>query len=150
MESASLCVSKWVKALSGTGLDDEVLWDPPPPPPDEELAAALVFVGRVVPFSDVVALEEVPVLALALDRTVEFELAAEDGDSAEVWLIFNEELVVPDDSADVDDAGAESAALEDAVSSAFPELAAAPEPAPDDDPAVFDAMAVGAVPTEVA
>jgi hypothetical protein len=32
-----------------------------------------------------------------------------------------------------------------AVKSAFPELAAAPDPAPDDDPAVLDAMAVGAV-----
>jgi hypothetical protein len=127
-----------------------VLWLPPPPPDD---AAGLSVAGREVPFIEVVALEDTPVLPLVVDRTVAFELDTEDVESADVWPTFNAADVVlpfPEDSAEVDDAGVEIATLEDAVSSPFPELAAAPDPAPDDEPAVFDAMAVGAVLTEVA
>ena len=90
-------------------------------------------------------------MPLAVDRTVAFELALEEGESADVWLTFIAvvaALVLAEDSADVDDAGAERAALEDAVSKAFPELAAAADPAPDDDPALFDAIAVGELPIE--
>ena len=89
---------------------------------------------------------------LALDRTVELEPVTEDGESADVGFTFNADVVVltpAEDTADVDAAGVEREAPEAAVSSAFPGLAAAPDPAPDDEPAVFDAMAVGAVPIEV-
>ena len=100
-----------------------------------------------------VALDDTPVVPLALDKTVALALVTEDGESADVWLTFNAVLVAvlafPDASAEVDDAAVESAALEAGVSSAFPELAAAPAPAPDDEPAVLDATAVGAVLMEV-
>ena len=101
--------------------------------------------GRVVPLTDVVALEDTPVLVLALDRTFELAFPFEAVESAEVWLTFNETFVVPEVSADVDNAGGEIPLVEDDRNSAFPELADAPDPAPDDDPAVFDTTAVGAV-----
>ena len=104
----------------------------------------------MVPFNDVFALDEMPVLLL--ERTVEFELVTEDGESAEVGLAFDAPVVVltpPEDSAEVDDAGVARVVLEAGVSNAFPELDAAPEPAPEDEPAVFDAMVVGAVLIEV-
>ena len=43
----------------------------------------------------------------------------------------------------------ESAGVDDTFKSAFPALADAPAPAPEDEPAVFDATAAGAVLTEV-
>jgi hypothetical protein len=85
------------------------------------------------------------VFALALDITFELAFPLEAVESDEVWLTFNDTFVVPEASADVDDAGVEMPLVEDALNSAFPELADAPDPAPDDDPAVFDATAVGAV-----
>ena len=100
--------------------------------------------GRDVPFTDVVELEDVPVLVLVFDNTVE------DGVSVDAWFVLSAvEFTLAEDTADVDDAGAESVVLVDAVNSPFPELAAPPAPAPDDDPAVFDATVVGAVATDV-
>ena len=88
-------------------------------------------------------------LPLALDRTVALPLVTEDGERADVWLTFSAAVVVvlafPGANAEVDDADAESAALEAGLSNAFPELVAAPDPAPDDEPALFDAIAAGAV-----
>jgi hypothetical protein len=87
-----------------------------------------------------------PVSALALDRTFALPFPFEDVESAEVGLTFKETDVVLADageSADVVDAGVEMPLVEAALSSAFPEVAAAPDPAPDDEPAVFDATAVG-------
>jgi len=111
-------------------------------PPDDDDEVVLVDAARDVPLTEVVALEEIPVLVLALLRTV---FVADDGESAELEFTFSavEVVLTPaDDSADVEEAGL---VLEDVVSSAFPELAAAPDPAPDDDPALLDATAVGAV-----
>ncbi len=39
---------------------------------------------REVPLTEVVALEETPVLPLVLERTVAFELVTDDGDSDDV------------------------------------------------------------------
>ena len=114
------------------------------PPPEPDAVAALEAAGRDVPLTDVVALEDTPVFALALDITFELAFPFEAVESAEVWPAFNETFGVPAESADVDDAG-EIALVELVLNSAFPELADAPDPAPDDDPAVFDAIAVGAV-----
>jgi hypothetical protein len=142
-ESASLDVSKWVNALSGTGVETVefvVLL-----PPDDD-AVVPVDAGREVPLTEVVALAEIPVLVLALARIVP---VVEDGESAELEFTFSavEVVLTPaEDSADVEEAGPE---LEDVVSSAFPELAAAPDPAPDDEPALLEATAVGAVLTEL-
>lgn len=111
---------------------------------------ALDDAGREVPLTDVVALEETPVLVLVLDNTVALELDVEEGESADVELTldaFDAVLALPEASADVDDA--DGMAVEDAVSSAFPELEDAPAPAPEDEPAVFDAMAAGALLIEV-
>jgi hypothetical protein len=85
------------------------------------------------------------VLVLALDRTFVVAFVFEDVESADVALTFNATEVVPavpEASAEV---GAEMpAAPEEAFRSGLPELDA-PDPAPDDEPAVFDAIAVGAV-----
>jgi hypothetical protein len=102
----------------------------------------------VVPPRDVVALEEMLVVVLVLDSTVALELAVDDGESAEVGL--NIDAVVlwfREASAEVAAAGDDTADdAADAVSSAFPPLADPPAPAPDDDPAVFDAAGVPAAP----
>jgi hypothetical protein len=143
IDSASLVVSKCVNALNGTGVDTLVV---DPPCADAAVAELVVEAGRDVPFNDVVALDEVPVPVLVFPSTVEFELAVAVGESAEVWVLFNAVvLTLPPENADVDAAGCVLVVLVAAVKSAFPELAAAPDPAPDDEPAVLDAMAVGAV-----
>src|ERR1700722_1890482 len=119
MDSDSLCVLKCVIALNGTGVCTRVvpvlvLLDPPAL---EELEVLL----REVPLKDVFALEEMLVEVLALDKTVAFVAAVEDGDSAEVGVTLLER--------------------EEGVNMAFPVEGATPEPAPDDEPAVFDAVA---------
>jgi hypothetical protein len=92
-----------VKALKGTGVDTLVV---DPPCADAAVAELAVEAGRDVPFNDVVALEEVPVLVLVFPSTVEFELAVAVGESAEVWpLVSAVVLTLPPESADVDDAG---------------------------------------------
>lgn len=150
IDSASLCVSKCVNALNGTGFDPEVLGAAPPC--DEPGGAELdEDAGRDVPFNEVVALDDVPVLVLVLPRTVELELAVADGERADVWLLFREvelTLKLPAARGEVEDAGIALAEVVAAVSSAFPEFAVAPAPAPDDDPAVFDATVVGDVAIE--
>jgi hypothetical protein len=138
-----------VKALSGTGMESvglPVLEPPPEPPPepDEALTA-----GRVVPLREVFALEEMPVEVLVLDKTVLLELVVEAGDSAELDLTvdaFNAVLCFAEASAEVEDAGDdETPVTEVGDSSAVPDDAEPPAPAPEDDPAVFEAMAAGAV-----
>jgi hypothetical protein len=148
IESDSLETSKCVKALRGTGT--EIVGLVVLLLPDDDDPEVLV-VGREVPFTDVVALEETPVLVLALERTVAFEVEADESDELGFALIAAADVVVPfvEDNDEVDDAGVERPELVDGVSSAFPEEALVPEPAPEDEPALFDAMAAGAVAMEV-
>src|SRR5580693_98488 len=101
-------------ALRGTGVWTSVAPvepEPPPPPPELEEPALdeLVDDVREVPLKDVVALEEIPVEVLVLDKTVAVVLDVEDGDSAEVELLalLETDEVKPmlfGDSADVEDA----------------------------------------------
>jgi hypothetical protein len=142
-----------VNALSGTGVDNAallvVLLPPPPPPP--LLDELPVDVDRDVPAVEVVALDDVPVLVLVLDSTVEFVPAVELVDSAELEFTLpaaDVTPVFPDDSAEVVDAVEDTPLFSDDVSF---DVVAAPElaPAPDDDPAVFDAPAA-TVPVVVA
>ena len=115
----------------------------PPPPPDDVVAEDA---GREVPLTDVVALEEIPVLPLAVARTVP---VVEVGVSAELEFTLSavEVLLTPDeDSAEVDEA---DPGLEDAVSSPFPEPPEEPDPAPEEEPALLDAMAADGVLIEV-
>ena len=97
--------------------------------------------AREVPLSDVFALEEVAVDVLALVSTVGVVAAVEALDSADVDVTAEAPdvtLVLADTRAEVDDAGDDTPAVDDAVSSALPVVGAAPDPAPEDDPAVFD------------
>ena len=148
MESASLCVWKRVRALNGTGVGTVVEAAAVPPP------AGLGEVDRVVPFNDVFALEETLPVAPALVRTFVVEVAVEDDDSAEVAVTGAKADVVlllletSVDTADVEAAGSDEFAPVDGVSSAFPDDGAAPVPAPEDEPAVFDAAAVDEVPVD--
>jgi hypothetical protein len=152
IERDSLVGTNRVNALNGTGVANEGLLvelpDPPPPPPLEELPDE---VPRDVPLSDVVALDEVPVLVLVLDSTVELVPDVEDDESAELEFTLDAAEVVPvlpGDSADVDADADETPFVCDAVS--FEELGPPePCPAPEDDPAEFDAVAA-TVPVVVA
>jgi hypothetical protein len=80
---------------------------------------------------------------LVLVNTLVLVVAVDDDDSAEVEATFAADvLVLPDDSAEVEEAGEETPVVEEAVKSALPGDAVAPAPAPEDEPAVFDAVAV--------
>lgn len=152
MESDSLCVLKCVMALRGTGVCTTVaLVEPLPPPPPPELEdpalAELVDDVREVPLKDVVVLEEMPVEVLVLDRTVALVLAVEEGDRAEVALLalLETDEVKPmlfGDSAEVEDAADPTPTVEEVVSMALPLEAVTPDPAPEDEPAVLDAVAL--------
>ena len=100
--------------------------------------------GREVPLRDVVALDEMLLEEAAIESTVAVEPAVEAGARAEVRPAFdaiNAPLFMLAETAGVVDTGARPAA-EDGVSSAFPGDADRPAPAPEDEPAVFDAMDV--------
>ena len=143
MERASFLVTKWVNALSGTGVGwADVTPFELPPPPDPPAA---VVDARVVPLTEVFALEEMAVELAALDNTVELELTLDRADSADVEFTFdvaNAVPILPAVSVELVLGGAERPVVEEAVSRPVPVDAAAPEPAPEDDPAVFDADAV--------
>jgi hypothetical protein len=145
-ESGSLRLSKWLIALSGTGVEtSELLVLLPPPPPE----AALEDAERVVPLAEVFALEEMLLEELVFVSTVEFARAVEAGESAEVELTLDRAdvvLVLAGASGEVEYAEGETPVLNDGVNSALPGEAAAPEPAPDEEPAVFD---VGVVEDEL-
>lgn len=151
IESDSLDGTKCVNALNGTGVDSAelllALLDPPP-----LLEEPLVDVlERDVPLSDVVALDDVPVLVLMLESVVGVVPAVEAVDSAEVefaLVVPGVELVLPEDSAEVVDAADETPLVVDAVSRELLAPVAA-APAPDEEPAVFDAVAA-TVPVVVA
>jgi hypothetical protein len=133
-----------VKALNGTGVWTTLLLVvlPDEPPPDAPLFVLLpVADEREVPASDVVALEEMLLDVLALDRTVELLEAADDGESADVVLTLEVADVVGtllEARADVEAAEVETPTVEDAAKSALPGDAVTPDPAPDEEPAVFD------------
>lgn len=150
IDRGSLCVCTWVKALSGTGVWGAAAELPVPPPPpagaeDEDPPAALVADARVVPPDEVLALLKVLPEELAVLRTVAAVEAFEIDESVEVEFtvdVAEVVLVLPATRADVDEAGDETPAVEDAVNSALPEDGVAPEPAPDEDPAVLDVVDV--------
>jgi hypothetical protein len=136
-----------VNALSGTGIGNVVLLllelePPPPPPPDDD-----VVDERVVPLADVFALEEVPVLVLVFVSTLVFTALLAEVESAEPELtlvVAGVELVFPLESAEVEAALDETPLLCDDVNcELLDELL--PCPAPEDEPAVFEAV-VGVVP----
>jgi hypothetical protein len=143
MERASLWVTKWVNALNGTGVELPLLAGA------VALAAEGVAVAawRVVPLTEVLAEEDVPVDELAVDKILADELLFEVEDNWELGFT----LVVFDPtfaeaSADVEAEFVEAALLiEVGVSWALPEEAPPPAPAPDDDPALADATVGGAV-----
>jgi len=139
-----------VNALSGTGIASEALLVELPelPLPPEEL---LDEVPRDVPLSDVVALDEVPVLVLVLESGVELVPDVDDVESAEVEFTLDAAdviVVLPADNADVEDDTEETPLFSDDDSNEVVEAVDA-APAPDDEPAVFDAVA-GTVPVVVA
>lgn len=141
IESDSLVGTKCANALSGTGVASEGLLELLDPLPLEELP--LVELERVVPLADVFALADVPAFELALDNTVVLVPDVEVEDSAEVEFTLVAaamEPVLPEDSAEVEDDAEETPLACDVVSS---DVVAAlePAPAPEDDPAVFDAVA---------
>lgn len=149
MESASLCVWKCVMALSGTGVCTRVefaLALPDPPPPEDPEVLVFPDPVREVPLNDVVALEEMPVEVLVLDKTVAFVVAVLDGDSAELEVALDDAAdVAPalvEESADVEDTPEPTPLVEEAVNMALPVEGVTPDPAPEDDPAVFEAVAL--------
>jgi hypothetical protein len=99
--------------------------------------------AREVALSDVLALEEMELPALALVRTVVRGEASEEGASAELVLTLPrlEPLAaLPLASAELEAVAPESTGLAEALSIALPELAATAEPAAEDEPAVFEAV----------
>ena len=86
-------------------------------------------------------LDEMLLAVLALNSTVVLAPAVEEGDNAEFELTLDTADAVPalaEASAEFDDATDVRAPAEDGVSSALPEDADEPAPAPEDEPAVFD------------
>lgn len=114
--------------------------EPELPPELEPGAAVAVVEARVVPLTEVFALDPVVPPLLAALRVVGVALAFEDVESAEVELTAEAPFVVLTlllARADVAEAGEETPAVAEAVSSAFPGDAEAPAPAPEEEPPVF-------------
>lgn len=132
-DSASLSVWKWANALNGTGVGRAAAVAVPlgdAPDPDE-------------PEFEVLVTEEEVVALLAVDNTVAVELAVAEGESGEVDAVLDTVgglLRFAEANADVEKTG-EIPAVEDGVSNAFPAVRPVPDPAPEDDPSVFDATA---------
>jgi hypothetical protein len=146
IESDSLVGTKCVNALSGTGIGNVVLLllelDPPPPPPPDDA----VVDERVVPLAEVFALEDVPVLLLVLVNTFVFVALFAEVESAEPELtlaVADVVFVFPLDSADVAALDGTPLLCEGVSCELLDELL--PCPAPDDEPAVFEAV-IGVVP----
>jgi hypothetical protein len=144
IESDSLVGTKCANALSGTGVCKAVLLEllepPPPPPPPDVLP---VVVDRDVPPTEVVALDEVAVLVLVAARTDDVVPVVDAFDSAALGLTVDAAEVVvvfPEASAEVAADADETPFGAELVSS---EVLAPPppDPAPADDPCVFDAVA---------
>jgi hypothetical protein len=118
---------------------------PDAPPADDEPPVAPVDVDeRVVPESDVVALEDIAVDVLAAVRTFAFEPAVELGESADVEATLETGgvvLTLPGAKAEVVDGEVDTPTVVEGVKSALPGEGVAPDPAPDEEPAVFDVTA---------
>jgi hypothetical protein len=101
---------------------------------------------REVPLTDVFALEEMLLDVLAVVNTLVLVVAVDDDDSAEVEFTLEADavvvLVLPGASAEVEEAAEETPVVAEAVKSALPGDAVTPVPAPEDEPAVFDTVAV--------
>jgi hypothetical protein len=111
---------------------------PAAPPPEDPGERLVVVEARVVPANEVLALDDMLLDVLAVDNTV---VAVEDGESADVDATLDAPVVVlrlPETKADVVEAGVETPAVEEAFKSALPDEATTPEPAPDEEPAVFE------------
>jgi hypothetical protein len=144
MARDSLCVWKCVSALNGTGVGTVGALEEVPLLPPEDAAV----VEREVPFKEVFALDETFEDVLVLVSTLLEELAVEAVDSAELELTDVRAVVVlllleaSVETADVELVGSDEFAPPVGVSSALPDEVVAPAPAPEDEPAVFDATAV--------
>ena len=131
-----------MNALSGTGVELALL-----------AGAVALAVGvavaacRVVPLTEVLAEEDVPVDVLALDNILADELVFDVEDNWELgFTLAVLDPTLAEASADVEAELVEAALLiEVGANRALPDEAAPPAPAPDDDPALADATVVGAV-----
>ena len=70
IDSGSLRVSKWATALSGTGEEDVRFTLEVAAPVAEGCDVAVAAAGREVPFSDVVALDEIDVFVLVVEFVI--------------------------------------------------------------------------------
>ena len=127
MDSGSLWVFRWTKALSGTGVEVEVelLLELPPPPlllVVRELEALALWDAAEVP--------EVPDNTLLEDDREELEVPDR---------LLLERFNTPEDVALSD----EPLLLAVGDNRLFPEDAEDPAPAPEEEPAVFEATVVG-------
>ena len=141
-----------MNALSGTGVEAaaalvELPLPPPPPPPEEPVP---VDVERVVPLAEVVCPDDVPVLVLVFVNTVELVPAVESFESCELefTVVVADALVVLPDKAEVVELADETPLVGVDVNKDLLD-AADPEPAPEDEPAVLEAVA-GTVPAVLA
>ena len=125
---------------------------PPPPPPPEPLfdapgAAVVPEPERVVPLVAVLALDEVLEAVLTLPRTEELVWLFEALDRLDDVLTEERaELAEPfvveeDERAELEAAEVPTPVVEDGVRRLLPEDAVDPAPAPEEEPAVFDATA---------
>lgn len=98
----------------------------------------------MVPLKEVLVLEEIVLDVLVVDKTFALVVEVDAGASADVELMLDwpdTVLRLDETSGDVVEAAVETPTVEDGVSSALPGDGAFPEPAPEDDPAVFDVAA---------
>lgn len=109
------------------------LEDTPPP--------LAVDVERVVPAEDVFAEEEMLVDVLVLNKTFALVSEVDNGESWDVELTLEAAdvvLILPDTRAEVAEAAWETPAVLEGLKSALPGEATTPDPAPEEEPAVFD------------
>lgn len=121
---------------------------PPAVPPldpveAEPVAAGVVEATRVVPLAEVFALDEMVLLLLAVDNAVAMEAVFDVAESAEVEVTALAPvvlLVLLELIADVEAAEAITPAVVVGVRRALPAVADDPEPAPEEEPAVLEAL----------
>jgi hypothetical protein len=95
----------------------------------------------VVPAKEVVAVEEMFVDVLVLDKTLALVSALDEVESGDVELTLEAAdvvLILLETSADVEEADEETPAVAEELNSALPGEATTPDPAPEEEPAVFE------------